>query len=246
MASPASAMTCSTLARLPGWWTVSTMMISGIFMGRKGAPRVRECQLRGACGCPARRYPLSCAPPEAEPFLQENAVAKAAASTRRRTAPDTRPAGSVRRARDAQRGRAPGAGLGRAASSMPKVLPIIQRVLRGASLPAGARSRSSPRSGCSAPRSRATTAQDSTPSATGSSARSSSAATRASAASSQCSHRCACTRSRRTAPKSRSRAICRAWRAASSSAASGSPSRTAARIRANMKTHAGGAARTGC
>ena len=30
------AITCSTLAELPGWRTVSTMRISGIFMGRGG------------------------------------------------------------------------------------------------------------------------------------------------------------------------------------------------------------------
>src|SRR5437016_2294852 len=57
-------------------------------------------------------------------------------------------------------------------------------------------------------------------SATGSSARSSSAATPASAASSRCSRRCACIRSGPSAPRSRSSATSRGWRAASTSAAS--------------------------
>src|SRR6266853_1811375 len=68
MASPASAITCSTLARLPGWWTVSTMRISGIFM-------------RQACTNPQRDSTLSCAPPTGGALLQESTVAKAAGST---------------------------------------------------------------------------------------------------------------------------------------------------------------------
>src|SRR6185437_6429283 len=32
MVRPASAITCSTLARLPGWWMVSTIRISGVFI----------------------------------------------------------------------------------------------------------------------------------------------------------------------------------------------------------------------
>src|SRR5580658_5093172 len=79
MASSASAITCSTLARLPGWCTVSTSRISGIFMGRKGAPTGAPVPASPGRGCPLRRYPLSCAPASRgfffSVFLQESAVA---------------------------------------------------------------------------------------------------------------------------------------------------------------------------
>src|SRR5258708_33078620 len=63
MVSPASPITCSTLARLPGWWTVSTMRISGIFM-REGC--TKPC--RDATCYHARAF-------------EESAVAKATGST---------------------------------------------------------------------------------------------------------------------------------------------------------------------
>src|SRR6516165_10824638 len=76
MARPASAITCSTRARLPGWCTVSTMMISGIFM--PGGPSFSAPYYRG---CRPRAGPAIMRAPRREPFLlgEESAVAKAAA-----------------------------------------------------------------------------------------------------------------------------------------------------------------------
>ena len=138
---------------------------------------------------------------------------------------------SLRRRRRAHRGGAHGAGLRRAAGRRQGAAHHPQ-VLRGAPLSERARP------GARRPRpprlldSRATAARASMASATASSARSSSAETPASAASSRCSPRFACIRSTPTASEEQKQTVsARHGRAASSSAASASPSRTAAPIR---------------
>ena len=81
MASPASAITCSTLARLPGWCTVSTMRISGIFMAAKGAPTIAAAPPVGP-GCHGLRIPAIMRAPRRGPDSQETAVATAAGTAK--------------------------------------------------------------------------------------------------------------------------------------------------------------------
>src|SRR5579862_6308522 len=81
MASPASAITCNTRARLPGWCTVSTMMISGIFMAAKGAPTIAAAPPVGP-GCHGLRIPAIMRAPRRGPDCQETAVATAAGTAK--------------------------------------------------------------------------------------------------------------------------------------------------------------------